>query len=696
MSVSVMKKLTVLAPKRDVDGLMRRLIRLKCVEIRTVSLEELPDRGALLRYDCATACATAERRVADVRTALDLLDGYYTAARPWKKRPISVRAEAFRATGSFDAASAVVEEVLQIREARAACRREYNRLNALRQALAPWQKYDTPLSETSTDLCEIWLGRLPSGVVLTDEGSPAQLWLDGMSIALEEVPQTEWGRGQYVSVLFLRSEEESATKFLAEVGFERITFADLPSPGTAEENDRLCVRRIAELENLLQSYTDRLIHLSQMLDDVAVLCDIETTTLIAAREKEKLAATEQCVLMEAWVPDVGLARVESVLRSRPCAYDFTDPADGEDPPVLLRNNAFAANFEWVVGMYAYPKYGTYDPTFIMSIFYFFIFGIMFADVGYGSLLILAGFLGPRLLRMSDGLKRMLNMFGYCGISCVLLGIVFGGWFGDLPYALMTTYFGYESAEAAKEAMPLFNGLVVTFGGEPIVFNPLENPILFLVISLVIGGVHLITGMAVKFVLLCKEGHVFAAIFDVGSYWVLFAGIGLIFVSPLVGWIVLAVGVLMIVCTYGRAQKHVVMKFLMGLKGLYDLISYASDLLSYCRILALGLAAGVVGQVINLLATMGGPGPGGFVLMVAILLVGHGLNLAINILGSFVHTSRLQYLEFFGKFYEDGGTIFKPALPSTEYSTVECDEDEALVSASNSTPKKSAKSRAQTH
>ncbi len=694
MSVSVMKKLTVLAPERDTDALLRRLVHLRCVEVNTLTPEELPDGGTLLRYDAAAALAEAERRVEEAEATLGLLGRYADKPRAWRRKPPAVTAESFRATGSYAAARAVVEETLDLRDAIAACRQEYNRLEALRHSLRPWLDYDLPPGEEHTDLCEVWLGTLPplteaearyeaaAGRALSVEGdahihptdAPSVLdrveGAEALHVAIREVSRASGDAGseRYVSVLLLRAESDAVARALAAVGFSRIMLKDLPSPGTAKDSDLICIRRMGELENQLQRHTDRLRHLSQMLTDVEALYDIEMTALVAARQKQKLLATEQCVLLEGWVPADRDARVAAALGRLPCAFDMTDPVEGEEPPVLLRNNGFASNFEWVVGMYAYPRYGTFDPTAIMSIFYFFIFGIMFADVGYGTLLLLGGLLLPKVLGLKGSLKRMLNMFGYCGISCVLLGLVFGGWFGDLPYALMTGYLGYESAEAAKEAIPFFNGLVVVFGGEPIVFNPLENPILFLVISLVIGAVHLIAGMAVKFCILCKKGEVFAAIFDVGSYWVLFAGIGLIFLAPTAGWITLGVGVLMIVATYGRAQKNIVMKFLMGLKGLYDLISYASDLLSYCRILALGLAAGVVGQVINLLATMGGPSPGGFILLVLILLVGHGLNLAINLLGSFVHTSRLQYLEFFGKFYEDGGVPFDPVLPSEKYTT----------------------------
>ncbi len=690
MSVSVMKKLTVLASRRDADKLVRRLVRLRCAELRTVRPDDLPGGEALMRYECEAARAEAERRVADVSAALPYLEHYTSKAKPWNRKPIAVTAEAFRASGSYEAARAVVAEVLELRDAQTTCRTEYNRYEAMRRSLAPWLEYDAPLGTADTARCEVWLGTVPMRVPLTEvidrvSHTPAHgdrrehpavdaVTSAALHVGIEEV-SCRADTGRCMAVVLLREESDAVARALTEVGFIRVSFKSLPSPGTARENDLICARRMDELENQLQQYTDRLRRLAAMTEDLEVLYDIEMTSLIAAQQKQKLAATEQCVVLEAWVPAERDARVAAALDRLPCAYEMAAPAEGEEPPVLLRNNGFASNFEWVVGMYAYPKYGTYDPTFIMSIFYFFIFGIMFADVGYGALLLLGGFLLPRLLHMQGNMKRMLNMFGYCGISCILLGVVFGGWFGDLPYALMTGFFGYESTEAAKEAFPLFNGLVITWNREPISLNPLENPMAFLVISLVVGAVHLIAGMAVKFVLLCRQGEVFAAVFDIGSYWVLFAGLGLLALSPTVGWIVLGIGVLMIVGTQGRSQKNIVMKFLMGLKGLYDLISYASDLLSYCRILALGLAAGVVGQVINLLATMGGPTLPGFILLVVVMLLGHTLNMAINILGSFVHTSRLQYLEFFGKFYEDGGVPFDPAHPSDRYSTAELDAEE---------------------
>ena len=667
MSVSVMKKLTVLASARDTDQLVRRLMRLRCAELTTVPLDDLPDGGTLLRYDCDTARVEAERRVADVTAAIPVLDAYTAKAMPWNQKPVSVTSEDFRASGRYDRARETVGEVLSLVEQRETAMAEYNRLRGLLRGITPWLEYPLPLEGEGTDLSEVWMGVLPPKTLL----STADDALSELHAGVEEIHRDE--EGVYVSVLLLKEDSDAVARALTGVGFTRLSFKGLPSPAEPpQENKRLCLKELDELDNRLQLCTDRLRSLSEQLPEVKVLCDLEKTALTAATQKQKLATTEQCVVLEAWVPAERDARVSVALNKLPCAYELAEPAEGDEPPVLLKNNGFASNFEWVVSMYSYPKYGTFDPTFVMSIFYFIIFGLMFADVGYGSLLVLIGFLAPKLLHMKPGMTRMLNMFAYCGISCTICGFVFGGWFGDLPYAILTSFGGYESTEAAKAAFPIFNGLVVTLGGSPVSLNPLDNPMAFLVISLAMGAVHLIGGMVVKFVLLCKQGDVFAAIFDIGSYWILFAGIGLAFVQSTVGLITVGVGVLMIVATYGRAQKNPIMRILMGFKGLYDLINYASDLLSYCRILALGLASAVMAQVFNLLATMGGPTPAGILLFVPILLVGHVLNIGINLLGAFVHTSRLQYLEFFGKFFEDGGVGFNPVLPSNEYSTVEAD------------------------
>lgn len=651
MSISNMKKLTVLTTRQLADPLVRRLIRLRCIEISTAE----PD-GSLWRYDCGDARIVAERRVERVEQVIPILTKYTERSAPLGNKLLKTDAEAFYKTGSYSTAWSVVDEVLQINADIEECNNEEARAMALRQTLLPWAGYDMPLNFTGTKNTSLILGVFPSEVdFMTVDNA-----LSSVNAGVEAVTSDK--SGFYAAIMFMREDEDAVNRILAGLGFVKSNFKEIE--GTAkQELDRLAAEA-PQYDIRQQRYIDRLRELAVLLDDIEVLYDAEQTALIATKNKQKLLTTKTCVLLEGWVPAEKSVKVAAVLDKVDCAYELADPSENDDPPVLLKNNGYATNFEWVVGMYSYPKYGSYDPTFIMSIFYFLIFGLMFADVGYGLLLLLGGFILPRVLNFGSGLKRTFNMFGYCGISSTILGAVFGGWFGDMPYAIMENMLGIANA---KEAVPFFNGFW---------FNPLDDPMAFLIVSLAFGLVHLVVGMAVKFVLLCKEGKWLDAVFDIGSWWIIFGGIGvLLLVGPLPGWITVGVGIAMIVLMHGRAEKNIVMRFLKGLLGLYDITSYASDLLSYCRILALGLAAGVIAQVVNLIGTMGGASFTGFIVMLAVFLIGHGLNLSINILGSFVHTSRLQYLEFFNKFYEDGGVEFKPVEPSSRYSTVELDSDD---------------------
>ncbi len=293
-------------------------------------------------------------------------------------------------------------------------------------------------------------------------------------------------------------------------------------------------------------------------------------------------------------------------------------------------------------------------TYSRSIFYIIIFGLMFSDVGYGLLVAGLCLFAVTKLPIRGAIRKFCNMFVYCGISSAVMGALFGGWFGDIPVVFMQNFLGVSAEQTSGS---FFNGFL---------FSMTNDPITYLIVSLGVGAVHLVCAMLIKFYILAKDGKWFDAMFDIGSWLVLFTGIGLYLVIPSVGMWVAVAGVAMLVLTQGRHEKNIVMKLLKGIMSLYDLISYASDLLSYSRILALGLAGSVIGGVINIICTMGGATPVGIIVFIMVFPLGHLLNIAINILGTFVHDARLQYIEFFGKFYEDGGKPFEPLQPESKY------------------------------
>ena len=646
MSVSVMKKLTVFAFREDADALLRKLIKLRCVEVQKVDLSD--ERLRLRRMHADEALSKAEASLKEIRTVLPELVRYSTENKGIGRSLRSYDGKRFLLDGSRERAERTVAQALELMCRREALRRELLRVRSQTDGLTPWLELEQSPEQMQTAKTKTVLGCCPSSVKMTAvESTLAEADAISDMISADK-------NGIYLSVTFLKSAESEAMAALSGLGFLGTT---LPSETETpqQQADRLELER-ESLETQMQDLEDGMRDLAEDLDLVEILHDLTDTDRTVAELHCKLAQTERCAVLEGWIPVFAEEGLEQALSKYQCAYELLEPAEGEDPPVLLRNNRVAANFEWVVGMYSYPKYGRFDPTVIMSIFYFLIFGLMFADVGYGLLLVIGGFGGAKLFNPKVGMKRMLHMFGYCGISAMLMGVLFGGWFGDLPVAIMQNLLGL-SVESG----------VGHFFSSGLWFNPLDNPLEFLILSLAVGGVHLIAGMAVRFYILCKDGKADEAICTIIPYWVLFAGLLLLLVDKTLGGAVAIAGGALIVLLNGYGIRNPFKRLFKGLGGIYGLINYASDLLSYSRILALGLVAAVIAKVINMITALGDNGIFGAIVMVVVLLAGHVLNLAINVLGSFVHTSRLQYMEFFGKFYEDGGRAFEPAVPTEEYS-----------------------------
>ena len=646
MSVSMMKRLTVFALQKDADALLRRLVKLRCVEIERSDLSEEGRRQQ--RRDAEQLRANAAARLQPIRTALPELVKYSEEKRGIGGICRSYDPAKFDSDGSREHAERVVERTLGLVSKREQLGEELGRLQAGQDALYPWLNLDLEMSQLKTSKTVTVMGSCPSSV----KQAKIEEALERVG-ALVEIVATD-RNGVYLTVTFLKDEEIEVRAALSAIGFSQ---AELPEgEGTPQAiSDRLETKREA-LETELQTLEESLRDLAESLDVVEILHDLTDTELTVATLRQKLADTDSCTVLEGWIPAFKQEAVEQTLAGYECAYECRDPIKGEEPPVLLRNNGFATNFEWVVGMYSYPKYGRFDPTAIMSIFYFLIFGLMFADVGYGLLLVIGGFGGAWLLGPKASLRRMLCMFGYCGISAMLMGVAFGGWFGDLPIAIMQNLLSVSVDSGAGH-----------FFGSGLWFNPLDNPLEFLILALAVGGVHLIAGMAVRFHILCKDGKRAEALCTIAPYWVLFAGLLTLLFNQKIGAAISAAGGTLILLLNGYGIRNPFKRLFKGLGGLYGLINYASDLLSYSRILALGLVASVIAKVINMITALGSSGVFGAIVMVLVLILGHGLNLAINVLGSFVHTSRLQYMEFFGKFYEDGGRIFEPATPTETYS-----------------------------
>ena len=647
--ISKMKKLMLVAARGDIDSITNDLLWMSAVEIRPAETEA---EEGLAVCDTSSEIAEYERRAAVLSEAVDTLAVY--GSKKNKKGGAPAFAFAFTRE-SFeelrvrtDEALEKAEKVRMIARENAAYRSEINRCDTEILNLRPWLKLDISLSLESTASTDIIKGSLPYDADLP-----------GISIELSDecegaiVGEVSRDRAYiYIYAVFLSGDREKLTACLSRHGFSKMSFGQYN--GTCAEE----IKRLKEEKSQLEAKTDEnLSKIKEYASDrrfIESVYDYIGSVLEKLKMKNQFICTENTFILNGWIPAEAVKRLKDKLSSYECYYELSDPEEGEEVPVMLSNTKFASPFESIIAMYSYPKYGTFDPTFIMGIFYAVIFGLIMQDVGYGLLLAVGCPLLIKLMRPKESTKKMLKAFTLCGISTIICGVLFGGYFSDFPHQIAVNFFGASSDTLSDMAL---------------LFNPIENNMGFLILTLAVGVVHMVTGMLIKAYMLIKEGDVFSAVFDVGSWLVLFAGIGCMAVFPPIGKWIAVIGALMLVFTQGRDSKSIIGKFFKGLYSLYNIINYLSDLLSYSRIFALGLSGAIIGQVMNILGTLAGRNVVGFIVLIIIFVFGHVLNLALSIISSFVHTARLQYIEFFGKFYIDGGRPFKPASVNTKFSEI---------------------------
>lgn len=358
-------------------------------------------------------------------------------------------------------------------------------------------------------------------------------------------------------------------------------------------------------------------------------------------ESQKAIVTESTAVISAYIP----VKLQKKLKKEfpQCVLEFHPPDD--NTPVLFKNGFFSSPVEDITATYSMPSKTDIDPNPVMAFFYYLFFGMMFSDAGYGLLMVLAcGYMG--YVKKAKNYK-MMQMFFFCGISTLFWGLMYGSFFGNLFTSVAETFFGRK---------------VIL---RPLWIDPTGEPLTLLIFSIALGFIQIITGLCLKLYSQLRIGIVKEGLLDTVPWIVALSGLGLtaagLSISQLQkpGIIVLAAGVILLITTQGRKQKNPIMKLFSGILSLYNITSYISDILSYSRLMALGLATGVIAQVVNILGSLGGKSLVGVIMFILVFIIGHSMNFAINMLGAYVHTNRLQYVEFYSKFYEGGGRRFIP-------------------------------------
>ncbi len=681
MAIVEMKRVTVVGMRRDRDALLAALARAGVIDVEDLSdAAATANAGAGAVTAAATASAGAgaatdaaedatsptvpetgdpgqaeQARAHETAQRLESLIALSAQIAPEaKKRGLASR----RRVSPTQVASAAArrEEILadamelqQVRAAIAADRGQIARLEATASLLEPWAGVPLRLDEDGTRRTRVWPGSIPAGPRFDE--FMTQIAAAGPRVHVEVLSQQD-GLARLAVVAL--HEDENAVRPLLKTG----GLAPIPVQGERGTPDEVLARLAAERQALrdgIARLEQRARELAARRPDFEILYDLTLADIARLDSAARLRHTRSTFELAGWIPATLADETLRGLRDTyTVAVSVRAPRDDEDVPTLMENIPLVRPYEAITTMFSTPARGEIDPNPLVAPFFAILFGLMVNDAGYGLVLTLACALMIWKFKVKGATRGMMMLFFQGGIAATVAGVLFGGFFGDIVSVLSRDRIHFPT----------------------LWFSPLEDPVMMMAVSLGLGVVHVFTGMGAKAYMLIRDKKPLDALFDVGSWYLALIGAGLMAVGGVIGRVgtwMMVVGMAMVVLFSARQSRGLGKRIFKGLYNLYGITGYLSDILSYSRILALGLAGGVIAMVFNKIGAIAGFGIVGLPLFILVALVGHGLNIALSLLGAYVHTSRLQYVEFFSKFFEGGGRPWNPLRDPSRYTEIAAPE-----------------------
>lgn len=631
-----MKHLRLLGMESEREALLKAMQDMECVEISSIDGSEEALKSGFAKPDDKELMSAQEASRA-YRTALASLDRFAPEKKGMFRKRQGVSRAAFFSAESEENARTAAETINKDTRRLGEIESERTKNEALRATLAPWLTVDVPLGGADGAL-SVFFGTV--GLNVTNDALKALAdSLDGL-LTWQQASSDRSLR--YLLVMCHGSVKERALSALRDLGFSTVSFRGMT--GTAKENDKALAENLAALEKERQEIEQRIAGLGGKREALLEASDRAAIALRREEAKSRLVGTDKVFLLEGWLPADRCAEIEKTLKPFTCAIETREPTEDEYPqvPVQLKNNKLTRPLNMVTEMYSLPAYGTLDPNPLMAPFFILFYGIMMADMGYGLLMMIASVIISKKYRPKGTSGELFSLLGLCGISTFIMGALTGGFFGDFLTQLVAI---------------VSPGTVFAL---PKLFDPLDDLTMILIGSMALGMVQIVTGMAISLIEKCKRKKFLDAFFEEITWWIVFIGIALLALGK--GAAVLYVGCALVLL--GPIVQGKGWGKLTGVFGsLYNHVTgYFGDILSYTRLMALMLAGSVIAQVFNMLAAM----PGNVIAFIIISPLGNAMNFGLNLLGCYVHDLRLQCLEFFNKFYVDGGKPFRPMTLDTEY------------------------------
>jgi len=546
----------------------------------------------------------------------------------------------------------LLETIEQCEQLEAAIEKTKGRIETLHstlETLYPWEALQTPVEEIGRlRQTNCWAGLLPSRQFELIEQRLADL-----GAAVEKVG-TAGGKFACL-IVCLKEQADQVQKILRSADFEPVGFE--PMTGAVADLIKRYSEELNKTETQLHEQYEKAKLLGEKLLDVEILHDHYGNLLNREQAKIAAPATVSTVVLEGWVKEKKYRRLEEIVAGfEATSLTRIEPAEGEEIPVEIENKNVVRPFEMITRLYGMPMHFNVDPTIFLAPFFALFFGICLGDAGYGLITIIAAAL---LVRKLQGDRKLVWMLGICSIFAVLVGTLTGSWFGD----------------AIQQFIPALNGVRKKL----MLFDPFEKPMLLFGISMLLGYTQIMTGLLIAFIHNLRQRDYIAAMCDQLTWLVMLNSIVLFGISkagvipPQTGRFfamlvpVPAAVIFLFSCREGGWGARLGM----GAYNLFSSIFYLGDVLSYLRLMGLCMVGAGLAMAMNIMAKMAGKIPYvGIVVAIVVLLIGHGFNLFLAILGAFVHTMRLQFVEFFPKFLIGGGKLFEPLSKDYKHIVVE--------------------------
>lgn len=520
---------------------------------------------------------------------------------------------------------------------------DIGKINVEIEELSPWIKLETPIKDLKAfRQVELMVGTVPNRLKqkLSEE-------LVSTKYTYYEI-LSEDKENLYVLIMTSKEEEEIIKEILRKYSYSNVKIGIEGEPAL----------KITELKEEISSKKEEISSCKEQLSSLAgensnlqIVYEYLKNNKLKITESENFLTTDSVNVIEGYVPtDMEGEFTQIVKNSLDNVYYLElEEAEKEDSnaPILLENGKFSRSFESLTTMYALPKYNEIDPTPLYAAFYSFFFGMMVADAGYGLVLLLATTFVLKFFNLTEKQADGIRFYFYHSISTIFWGLIYGSFFSfSIPTGILDPGTQYNQV---------------------------------LILSMAIGIVHIYFALGVSAYLNIRDGKPLDALYDTGFWYMALTGVILVLLGTqvalpeivsTVSLYVMIAGMVGIVLTGGRDSTGIGARLAGGAYSLYGISSYVGDFVSYSRLMALGLSGGFIASAINdMVFMLFETNIVGILVGIVVFIGGHMFNLFLSALSGYVHSIRLTYVEFFGKFYEGGGTAFKFLRSKSKYISI---------------------------